>query len=484
MKFPLISNFFFVFVFFRGQKKEIIVDLPIYAEYPRVTLKYLDFHCNFNVYPSTFQQFQIYSEEIQLEYFLGAILSISFDLKYFLFPEEPLENPNHLYLIGISPAASIEWIKYLQSESLFDDSSSFPNISMDLKDFLVTFNDSSQSFIQTGKLYLNSILHRYSNQIIGIGPIGLDYSDLIQKESHSIEQQQEEEEAEEIKRIRWIQSLVLYLQILTFIEHLNSPSEQKNLGEIDQFEDKEIGIINLPQPPPPLSAAVNEDRKVSGEDEEEEENEEGELEKEIENKQELSIEDPLLLLSYHSITSQQQSQSQTTSRSSSKFILLTINGQLNSSTYHLTDLLTILSILYPSQLQPQEQQTNKPYLLIQLNPSLNYRTIQFLLSKYSQVYFTVDGRITHTKQKILREYLYDIPLERLVIESNGPLYPPVSPPSYSEFPLPPLLNSTLTYHPGYLLVIASTIATVKRILDINSVLEVCWENTCKILGLK
>lgn len=409
----------------------------------------------------------VFDDEIQLEYFLGAILSIPLDSYHHIFPEDILENPNHLYLIGIPPSNSLKWIEYLQSESLFDPIESFPDISLELQDFLQTFQDPTQSFLNTGKLYLQSTLNRYSNQIIGIGPIGLDYSDINENSM----------DEDEIKQIRWKQSLVVYTQILTFIDYLNS--SQKNIfdSNILQINDNEIN--NLPQPP------IESIKLKSGDDENNDEDDvvddvDESYEDNIEVK-ELSNEDPLLL-SYNSISSNiSQSINSSSSSSSSKYILISVNGN-SSSSYHLIDVVCILSTLFPQQQQQRQQQV--PYILMQLNSSLNYRTIQYLLSKYQNLYFTVDGRITHTKQKLLREFLFDIPLERIVIESNSPLYPPVSPPSYSEHQLPPLPEISPSYHPGYLLIIAATIGSVKRISEVNQVLDVCWENTCKILGLK
>lgn len=288
--------------------------------------------------------------------------------------------------------------------------------------------------------------------------------------------------------------MVVYIQILIFIEFTKT-NETRNITNTEIVESKEVEINTLPQPPiqsKKLKNVMNvENENDNEEDEEDEEDGDNEEDDDSENdeikKKEFPIEDPVLL-TYNSITQSTNLSSSSSSSYSSKYILISINGNSTSSSHHLIDTVSILTTLFPPQQQQREQREQElekqPYILFELNSSLNYRTIQYLLSKFPKLYFTVDGRVTHTKQKQLREYLFDIPLERIVIESNSPLYPPVSPPSYSEYPLPPLPDISPSYHPGYLLIIAATIGSVKRITNIDEILDVCWENTCKILGLK
>lgn len=412
-----------------------------------VSIRYLDFHCSVDAYPHTYRDFNVYDDEIQLNYFLGAILSIPMDQTHFLIPENIFENSQHLYLIGVPPNTAIPWINHLKNENIFDEIDPLSSLIEfekidNLEEFLRTLDMTSFPFLQYGKLYFESVLKQHFEMIVGVGPIGYDYTLLLSEESES-------------KTTRFLQSIVLYVQIVA----LCTSTSTYDRSEKTQVIAEEM---SLPEPPRGEVEAVD--------DSDVEDNELDHSEKLLPNC------DPLI-----SYSADPRTQSQ-------KYILLSLNGP---SSIVSRDLISVLSSLDSYLLD-----SSSPYLLIQLSScTLTQRTIQYLLARYSnKIYFTVDGRITHSKQKNLREYIFDIPLENLVLESNCPLFPPISPPTYSEYPLPPLpepldathhdRSSSIKYHPGYLLIIAATIGSIKRIDDIDHILDVIWRNTCQILGLK
>lgn len=100
---------------------------------------------------------------------------------------------------------------------------------------------------------------------------------------------------------------------------------------------------------------------------------------------------------------------------------------------------------------------------------LQWASVLMLMERFPNCFFSVDCRLTHTKQKLLREYVFDLPLSRLLLESNGPLYPPAEHAGHSA-------------HPGHVLVTAQAIADIKGV-ELESVLEHCYLNSQNVLKL-
>ena len=103
---------------------------------------------------------------------------------------------------------------------------------------------------------------------------------------------------------------------------------------------------------------------------------------------------------------------------------------------------------------------------------LKYSTIDALLSTFPHLYFSLDGRLTHTKQKLTKEYAFDIPLTRLVFATMSPQYPMASGCMGGVS-----LDSSTSTH---VLFIAQVLATIKN-TTIDEVLEKCLENSKRIL---
>jgi Tat protein secretion system quality control protein TatD with DNase activity len=498
----LFVRFCLIALIHRGQKKDPHQEgEQEYAAYPIVTIRYLDFHCAFNSYPSSLRELAVFDEEIRLDLFLGAILSVPLDPIHLLFPEDVLEEKNHhheeekrgaLYLLGVPPSCAMTWLQSLQVESLFVELNSpqtedplarlMETHSLDQLELVLRKSEEDRereeaslplaAALRVGRVYLESLLRRHERVVVGMGPIGLDYTDLYQEVSAGVKEETTETALREQQLTRWVQCLVLHLQLSVLLQHCRGRG--RALGESCGESCSEEKTEALPPP-------VGRESERSGEWSE------GETEEE----EETASPDPLL-----SILSGDRE-----TPALPRYALLSLVGP---SSLICRDLISVLSSL--------TLPTPGPYLLIQLSSaSLTHRTIQYLLATYpSTVFFTVDGRLTHSKQKLLREFVFDIPLERLVLESNGPLFPTVAPPSYSDLPLPPVpapedyspsvsgngrrqRGRSLSqggvgaygggYHPGHLLVIAATIASIKRLDDTDSVLDVLWTNTCRILGL-
>jgi hypothetical protein len=476
----------------------------MYASYPTVSLRYLDFHCEAGAYPHYYREFNVFDEEIQLKYFLGAILSVAMDPTHFLIPEDILE-PSHLYLIGVPPSVALPWIQNLQAENFFDSdglsdeamdpltallNSQLPT-ELSLEEFLGSLDLQSPPSLQIGKLYLQSVLRQHDSLVVGMGPVGLNYS--------SQQQQQETLEGlseDEFQRIRWLQLTVLYLQICVLCDWMKSSREGYHSSGSDLNQNSPL----LLPTPPSLSRRRHEEGKAKeGERKEGSEYESGKDEDE-EEETELPTDDPLSV-TYASAHGSSTSSGNKAASHGHRYVLLSLIGP---SSFICRDLVSLLSALDSRSSLSSSSSSSLcvPYLLIQLSScSLTHRTIQFLLSAQcswsSRIFFTVDGRVTHSKQKLLRELIFDIPLDKLVLESNGPLFPTISPPSYSDYPLPPLPAEELStipstaggggsgrYHPGHLLIIAATIGAIKRMEgEVDAVLEVLWRNTSQILGL-
>jgi Tat protein secretion system quality control protein TatD with DNase activity len=106
---------------------------------------------------------------------------------------------------------------------------------------------------------------------------------------------------------------------------------------------------------------------------------------------------------------------------------------------------------------------------------LKFPTIDVLLSTFPNLYFSLDGRLTHSKRKLLKEYAFDIPLSRLVFASISPHYPVAS----SCVGGVRLELSTS----NHVLFIADVLATIKNI-TLDEVLEQCLKNSKRILQLE
>jgi len=106
---------------------------------------------------------------------------------------------------------------------------------------------------------------------------------------------------------------------------------------------------------------------------------------------------------------------------------------------------------------------------------LKYSTIEALMTTFPNLYFAIDGRITHAKQKLIKEYAFDIPLSRFVFASMAPLYPVAS----------SCLNgvSMDAAKSVHILFIADTLATLKNV-TLDEVMEKCLENSNRILGIE
>jgi hypothetical protein len=98
-----------------------------------------------------------------------------------------------------------------------------------------------------------------------------------------------------------------------------------------------------------------------------------------------------------------------------------------------------------------------------------WKALLELMRIFSSCYFSIDCRLTHSKQKLLREYAFDLPIEKIILESNGPLYPPSG------------YQSDSGSHPGHILAVAQALAELKG-LDMEVVLEQCYTNAIAILG--
>jgi Tat protein secretion system quality control protein TatD with DNase activity len=453
-------------------------------------------------YPHSARELAVFDEEIRLELFLGAVLSVPLDPVHLLFPEHVLEGNGRgrdggLYLLGVPSSCAMAWMQSLQVESLFDDLTSHETTEDPLlrlaetyrldqledvlhslveegpgegKDELPSPSLPIAAALRVGRVYLQSLLRRHARVVIGMGPIGLDYTDFHDEEAET------EEETEQQQRVRWAQCLVLHLQLSVLVDRCREGAGRR-CSEAEAWEAQELL-------PPPVDRSTEADGGGSSE---------GDSTEETETESE-PPQDPLIsLLSTNGETS-----------AIPRYVLVSLAGP---SSLVCRDLIAVLSSLgLPTRAG------SGPFLLVQLSSaSLTHRTIQYLLAASSgsgpsaspALFFTVDGRVTHSKQKLLREFVFDIPLERLVLESNGPLFPTVAQPFYSEHPLPPLplpppdhspstgggrsrtrgLSLSPGYHPGHLLVIAATIASIKRLEETDAVLDILWTNTCRILGL-
>lgn len=100
---------------------------------------------------------------------------------------------------------------------------------------------------------------------------------------------------------------------------------------------------------------------------------------------------------------------------------------------------------------------------------IKWTTIQLLMIKFCNCYFSFDCRLTHSKQKLLREYAFDLPLGRIVLGSNAPLYPPSG------------YSSPEGSHPGHVLVVAQAIAEIKQ-LELDVILGKCYQNALHLLA--
>ena len=105
---------------------------------------------------------------------------------------------------------------------------------------------------------------------------------------------------------------------------------------------------------------------------------------------------------------------------------------------------------------------------------LQFSTISALITVFpSNLYFSLDGRLTHSKQKLLKEYAFDIPLSKLVFATMSPNYPIA--PACCDGVSFDTSNST------HILFIAEVLATLKNI-PLDEVLEKCLENSSRILA--
>jgi Tat protein secretion system quality control protein TatD with DNase activity len=111
-------------------------------------------------------------------------------------------------------------------------------------------------------------------------------------------------------------------------------------------------------------------------------------------------------------------------------------------------------------------------LIVQLSAcGIQWATVLYLMNKFCNCYFSLDCRLTHSKQKMLREYAFDLPLARLVLESSAPLFPPAG------------YLAPAGSHPGHVLAAAETLAEIKGGgLGLDAVLEQCYANTVHVLN--
>jgi hypothetical protein len=90
------------------------------------------------------------------------------------------------------------------------------------------------------------------------------------------------------------------------------------------------------------------------------------------------------------------------------------------------------------------------------------------------VTFSFDGRLTHAKQKVLLELVFDLAMHRIVLESNAPLFP-VSPAAHAGGP--DAIGCT-----GHVCIVANACADIKRVA-LNEVLMRVFANTVRIFRL-
>ena len=132
----------------------------------------------------------------------------------------------------------------------------------------------------------------------------------------------------------------------------------------------------------------------------------------------------------------------------------------------------LFKVLYDAQYL---QESSMSIIISLADCGLKYSTIDALLTTFPNLYFSIDGRLTHSKQKLVKEYAFDIPLTRLVFASMAPHYPVAS--SCMGGASFDSSNST------HVLFVAEVLATIKNI-TIDEVLETCLENSNRILQLE
>lgn len=90
------------------------------------------------------------------------------------------------------------------------------------------------------------------------------------------------------------------------------------------------------------------------------------------------------------------------------------------------------------------------------------------------VTFAFDGRLTHAKQKVLLELIFDIPMNRIIFESNAPLFP-VS--AAAQAGGPEAIGCT-----SHVVIVADACANIKRV-SLKEVLQAAFVNTIRLFGL-
>ena len=116
-----------------------------------------------------------------------------------------------------------------------------------------------------------------------------------------------------------------------------------------------------------------------------------------------------------------------------------------------------------------------PILIRATSYAFNASLLLNLLRERPNCFVSFDGRITHAKQKILKEFVFDVPVDRFIIESNSPYFAPASVTAAAG-------GSDASSHVGHVLLVASQIAEVKRI-DIDAVLVYSNSNAQRLYRL-
>jgi hypothetical protein len=93
---------------------------------------------------------------------------------------------------------------------------------------------------------------------------------------------------------------------------------------------------------------------------------------------------------------------------------------------------------------------------------------------FENCFFSFDGRLTHTKQKSLQELAFDLPLRRIVVESNTPFFPPVE--------VADAGGSDAASHPGHYLIVAHKLSSIKNI-SIDEALDQLRKNMFDIFRI-